>query len=108
MISVRPRNARRGPDHGVRQFEASISPYFDSGHRNGFGQWKHRETVEQSASRDFPIGAHPRQHLYPSDDADRGVRILIQHVGRSLRPFGEIDQDVGVEERPHHSSRMRL
>jgi hypothetical protein len=62
---------------------------------------------EKAPRREFDLGSCADQHLHPGDDADGGLLVAQQLVPRELDTPEIVDQDVGVEERPHHSRRAR-
>src|SRR5690348_7662096 len=63
------------------------------------------EPVEEGARAVLQGGWCADQHLHPSDNADRLVLMPAKFRAR-LRDTAEVvDQDVGIEQRLHHSAR---
>jgi hypothetical protein len=65
----------------------------------------HLEAAQKIACRCFELCIDADHHLHPGDDAHRLFGVALQ-LGACLRNSIEIvDQDVGVEQRLHHSPR---
>lgn len=97
----------RGPDDGVGQPYAILTPQLHGPLRHRLIQCDALEAVQEETSLvpSFRRGAD--HHLHPGHDADGAVVVKIQLPPGLFDAVQVIDQDVGVEDRLHHSRRIR-
>ena len=95
----------RRPHNRVRQLQPVLPPQCDRPLSHRLVQPDQSEPIEELPRAPLRQHRSPRHHLHPGDHADGLVLVSVQFVARRGNPAQEIDQDVGVEQRLHHSAR---
>ena len=67
--------------------------------------YPHIETAQKATRRSFEIVIGADHDFHPSDDTDRFFRVALQLSASFGNRIQVVDQDVGVEQRLHHSLR---
>ena len=77
----------------------------DGAFRNYFIHCDDIETAEKAARPGFEIVIGADHDFHPRDDTDRFFRVALQLRASFGNRIEIVDQDVGVEQRLHHSLR---
>jgi len=96
---------RRSPDHRMGQFDAVAATESDCTLRNPLIDCQYIESIQESSRCHFDIAAGANHNLHPGDDADGLVRIVLQFGAGFRNSIEIIDENIGIEERLHHSRR---
>jgi hypothetical protein len=87
------------------QLDPVIATKADSALGNRFVDRDDLEVAQEASRRHLEIGAGADHDLHPCDDADRLLLVSLKLGTRLGHGVEVVDQDVGVEQRLHHSRR---
>ena len=95
----------RCPDYGIGQFDPMLPTKADGTVRNSFVYNDNIETAQKAPCRKFEIVACADHDLHPGDDANCFLGVTLKLGTGGGNGIEVIDQNIGIEQRLHHSLR---
>jgi hypothetical protein len=93
-------------DNSVGQFDFLGLTYLNGKFCDSIGDMSQNEARQKFTHVVLISGARSDQHLHPGKNADTLVRVARQFAAGFAYSFEVVDQNVRVEQGPHHSLRI--